>query len=107
MIILQLTPEELSSYIKNSVREVLSETPKNTPDPTPDIGDIQLAVKITGFAKATIYNLVSKNEIPFIKKRGKLFFSKKDLLAWIISGKGKTIADIERATDQTLSKLKQ
>lgn len=66
-------------------------------DPVNDIVSINEAVKILNLAKPTIYALTSKNEIPFIKKNRKLYFSKKDLLSWLSQGKQKTI---QEATDQ-------
>jgi len=66
-------------------------------DPVNDIVTIDEAVKILNLAKPTIYALTSKNEIPFIKKHRKLYFSKNDLLTWLTQGKQKTI---QEATDQ-------
>jgi len=47
------------------------------------LGDIQLAESITKLKRATIYSHVSKKKIPFIKKNGKLYFSKRELEDWI------------------------
>lgn len=47
-----------------------------------EIGGIDLAMKITGLSKSTIYNKVSNNEIPYIKK-GRLYFKRSDLIKWI------------------------
>ena len=62
----------------------------------PEIGDIELAEKTTGYARQTIYQLVSARKIPFIKRRGKLFFSKMDLVEWLIEGRKGTIEELSK-----------
>ena len=43
-------------------------------------------IVITGFAKQTIYNMVSQNRIPYSKRGRKLFFSSFEILNWIQEG---------------------
>jgi predicted DNA-binding transcriptional regulator AlpA len=62
----------------------------------PEIGDIELAEKTTGYARQTIYQLVSAKKIPFIKKQGKLFFSKSDLIGWLLEGTKRTIEELAK-----------
>ena len=38
-------------------------------------------------AKQTIYQKVSRNEIPYMKKAGRLFFSKNDIEGWLKEGR--------------------
>ncbi|MCT4587483.1 MAG: helix-turn-helix domain-containing protein [Carboxylicivirga sp.] len=52
-----------------------------------DIGGIDLAMEVTGYAKSTIYNMVSGNKIPYFRKHGRLYFSRSDLLSFIKSGR--------------------
>ena len=54
-----------------------------------DLIDINKASELTGYSKHTIWKMTSRHEIPFIKRPGgrKLFFSKKALELWIISGR--------------------
>jgi predicted DNA-binding transcriptional regulator AlpA len=40
----------------------------------------------TGYQVSTIYNLVSKRQIPFRKCRGKLFFDPLEIRNWIFEG---------------------
>ncbi|MCK9612040.1 MAG: helix-turn-helix domain-containing protein [Bacteroidales bacterium] len=88
----------LLQEIKRDISEIKILIPgKANDDPVNDLGPIEMAMQITNLAKPTIYALTSKNEIPFIKKNRKLYFSKKDLLSWLSQGKQKTI---QEATDQ-------
>ena len=55
-----------------------------------DMGDINLAMEVTMLKKSTIYSHVFKNKIPFHKRLGKLYFSRKELLDWIINNDPKS-----------------
>lgn len=59
-----------------------------------DIGGIDLACEVTRLAKPTIYGLVSTRGIPHSKQGKKLYFSRRELLEWLVSGKRKTHAEI-------------
>lgn len=45
------------------------------------------AAELTGFAKQTLYDKVSKGEIPHRKIGGKLFFDREQLENWMDHGK--------------------
>ena len=99
--IIDLTVAELQNIIGKTVKNNLP-IQQTSEQNLPDLGGIALAEEITGWAKATIYTKVHFRTIPFIKKEGtkKLFFSRKELLDWLRSGKKKTKAEIaQEATD--------
>jgi predicted DNA-binding transcriptional regulator AlpA len=62
---------------------------------TDEIGGVELAMEITGKARSTIYSLCSERKIPHSKRGKQLYFSKRELLGWINSGKRKTVAEIQ------------
>ena len=39
--------------------------------------------EVTTYKKGTIYNLVSRGEIPYRKRRGKLFFIPSEVVSWV------------------------
>jgi len=61
-----------------------------------DIIDIDEATQLLGIAKPTVYGKTSRGEIPHMKRGKRLYFSKKELLEWLKSGRRKTRADIEQ-----------
>lgn len=84
----QLFREELEHYFaENKTGETVAETD--------EIGGIDLAIKITGLAKPTIYALVSERKIPHSKQGKRLYFSRQELLEWLKQGKRKTQAEIK------------
>jgi predicted DNA-binding transcriptional regulator AlpA len=89
--------EDLSNRldsIENNQRAIIRLLEKNDPSAASEYGDIALAEEITGLARQTIYQLVSKRKIPFMKKSKKLYFSRTELLNWIKSGKKRTVDEI-------------
>lgn len=79
------TENGLGIELKEGFERVLSQANTSEPD---EIGKgAEYAAQITGKAIPTIYGLVSKRLIPHSKRGGDLYFSKKDLLAWIQEGK--------------------
>ena len=54
---------------------------------------IDEAATFTHLSKLTIYGLVSKAEIPCMKKGKRLYFTRKELIAWIKTGRKKTLAE--------------
>ena len=92
-----LSHEELKSFIKQSIREVLSEErsagmKENSED---DLMDVEKAAAFLGMAVPTIYEKTSRRIIPHLKQGKKLYFSKRELTVWLKKGKVKTIAEIE------------
>jgi len=82
------------TVIEKSLAELITLLKKGNYNSTPEYGGIDLAEKITGLAKQTIYQLVSKRKIPYMKKGKRLYFSNTELLDWIRSGRKSTIDEI-------------
>ena len=76
----QIFREELKTYFANHPA-FLESTSK-----TSDRGGIELAERVTGLARQTIYGLVSRRAIPHDKRGKKLYFSEKALEQWISEG---------------------
>lgn len=83
----------------NEVAEIKSLVEKTRPSaPTSKrvpIG-IDEACVIIGKAKPTVYTLVRKRLIPCYKNGKKLYFFEDELLAWIESGRKKTLTEINQ-----------
>ena len=83
----QLFRQELEKFFTGQSLKPKTET-------SDEIGGIDLAMSITGKAKPTIYSLVSERKIPHSKRGKQLYFSRKELLEWIYSGKRRTASEI-------------
>ncbi len=60
--------------------------------------DIDSLGKYINYKKTSIYGLVQKNKIPYIK-RGKLYFRKIDIDTWLNQGKKITKKDIQKRSE--------
>ena len=69
----------------------------------PDLLTIKQASEFVNLAVPTIYTLVGRNEIPFMKPGRKLYFSRKELESWIREGRKKTT---EECADEAREDLK-
>lgn len=72
--------------------------------PSDDPNDIDEIANYTGYTKPTIYGYCQKNEIPYYKKNGRLFFFKSEIIEWIKQGKVRTISETKAEVDSFLSK---
>ena len=68
-----------------------------------DPKSIDYMVELTGFAKPTLYGLCRKNEMPYHKRNGRLFFFKSEIIEWIKQGRQKTNLEIDADADTLLS----
>jgi len=60
-------------------------------DKAPKDNGIEMAIRITGYKRGTIYNLVRTQQIPHSKNRRKLVFDENTLIEWA-KGKSKTVS---------------
>ena len=77
--------QRIETLVENLASEKLPEDNLLTVDQTS---------KLVKLSISTIYSKVSRKEIPAFKIGKRLYFSKDEIIAWIRSGKIKTIAEI-------------
>lgn len=99
----QITPLEFEALIENTFRKLIKEG--SIPNAQPQLEllmTIQQAAEFLNLAVTTVYGLTSRNELPFMKKGKRLYFSKSDLLKYLESGKNKTAKEIEQGEENRL-----
>ena len=95
LVLTQLSIPEVRQIFRDELAQFFSDNQILSAQPEPDeIGGIELAMKITGKAKPTIYSLCADRKIPHFKKSKQLLFSRNDLLEWIKAGRRKTQTEI-------------
>ena len=62
------------------------------------------AATFAHLSKATFYGLVSRSEVPCMKKGKRLYFSRQELTEWIKAGRKKTLSEIAADTDSYLTR---
>ena len=106
-LIFNLSISDLYMLIDEAVRNALNnlKCPKSCNETAQkEILNLEDTAKLTLLSKSTIYGLVSKRKIPFFKQGKILRFKRSELIAWIESGRKKTIAEIEEAADEQIIK---
>jgi excisionase family DNA binding protein len=71
----------------------------------PDLVTIKKAAELVDLAVPTIYAMVGRNEIPFMKRSKKLYFSRQELESWIREGRQKTSEECAKEVRQDLDRL--
>ena len=83
--------ERIETLVENLASEKL---------PEDDLLTVSQTAKLVKLSISTIYSKVSRKEIPAFKIGKRLYFSKDEIIAWIKSGKIKTIAEIRNEIDK-------
>jgi excisionase family DNA binding protein len=107
---LLLTPirlNELETLIENSVRKALILKAESNPAPGNELLTIEQAADFLSLTKQTIYSMVSKGEIPYMKQKKRLYFSREDLISYVKKGRRKTNDEIAAGADEYLNKRKR
>lgn len=65
---------------------------------------INRAAELLSVSIPTVYGYCHTRSIPCMKRRGRLYFSKSELLAWVRSGKRATQDEIRENTLQSLER---
>jgi len=103
--LIDVTMSEFHQLIESTVQKCLEENlPKEKQDDSDELLNADQTAKFLGIAKSTLYGLTSKGEVPFMKRKKKLYFSKKELMGYLRGGKHKSIKELNAEADAYLSK---
>jgi excisionase family DNA binding protein len=96
-------PEAIQTLLHrlDKIESLLSKERQTTDEEIPIT--VKQAASILSLSTATLYSKVNRREIPFIKRGGRLYFSKRDLLAYINEGRVSTAEEIKNETIKSLS----
>jgi excisionase family DNA binding protein len=97
-IFTQLSETDIRTLLRAELESFFREHFPAVPvaSPRASLGGLDLAVEVTGLKKPTLYALVHRREIPFLKKGKRLYFKREDLEAWIEEGRKATRGEIEQ-----------
>ncbi|MEX2437154.1 MAG: helix-turn-helix domain-containing protein [Candidatus Paceibacterota bacterium] len=103
-------PEAVTTLTKeiSELKRLLIEKHKQAPIKEPEqLLTIQQASEFLSLSVPTIYSKVSKNELPFMKRSKRLYFSRTELLNYLKQGRKKSTAEIEQEAEAYLSNTKK
>lgn len=82
--------QELESFFENHKQNLVTQTEQD------QLLNIKQAAALVNLSVPTLYQRVQHSKIPVIKSGGKLLFSRFELLAFVKSGRRKTINEIDQ-----------
>lgn len=91
-------------HLKNLLIEKQEEVIK---DPTEKILSVIETAEFLNLRVATIYSKCSRNQLPFMKRSKRLYFSRTELLNYLKEGRRKSKSEIEKEGDCHLSNIKK
>ena len=96
LILSPLSLKDLETLIYNQVRKALKESLPTSNEPVKDeLLTIESAAELLSVTVPTVYGYVHQRAIPCMKRRGRLYFSKVELLAWVKSARRSTVDEIK------------
>jgi excisionase family DNA binding protein len=106
--ITQITPPELETLIEVTVRKVLSHAKLQTQQqPADELLTVQDTASFLSLSVPTVYGLISKGEIPVMKRSKRCYFSRVELINYLKEGRKKTLSEIGVERDEYLSSKKK
>lgn len=96
--------KEVSELKSLLIEKQESKTPSNE---TEKLLSIQEAAEFLNLTVPTMYSKVSKNELPFMKRSKRLYFSSIELMEYLKKGRSKSNAEIEQEAEKYLSNNKK
>lgn len=93
--------ETLLLDIKHDQKTTLQTRDKNN-----DLLTIKQAAEFLNSAASTIYGKVNKKVIPHMKRGGRLYFSRIELMQWIQEGRRATRDEIDKQVDNFMNNKK-
>ncbi len=102
----QLSLEELRQILREELSVFLSNMPatQNTSSPQ-ELLNIAGASKYLNLSTSSIYSLVHRREIPYMKRARRLYFSKEELRKWVEEGRKPTQASLQAAAEIHLAQV--
>lgn len=109
----QLTFENLPKAVTNLANEVSeikrlllsksNEQPTEAPD---QLLTVHEAAEFLSLAVPTVYTMVSRGELPVMKRSKRLYFSRIELMDYLKAGRKKTLAETASEANQYISNKK-
>lgn len=106
MIILQLDSSELSDVVKQAVSKALQEVqfPEQKTQEQDQLLTVEQCAEFLNLSKATIYGLISKGELPVMKRSKRCYFSRLELVQYLKEGKRNSNSETNSEAESYLKK---
>lgn len=103
--ITQITPPELEILIENSLRKILNNQQSQSESEPEILLTVQDAAKFLSLSVPTIYGLISKKELPVMKRSKRYYFSKAELINYLKQGRKKTQSETNTEAEKFINAI--
>jgi len=97
----------LTKEVSELKRLIIEKQEQQNSEQPEQLLNVDGAAEFLGLTRPTIYSKCSRNEIPFMKRSKRLYFSSTELMEYIKEGRNKTASDIDQEVDEYLSNSKK
>ena len=102
--ITEISPSELENLILRVLSRVINQNSLERSDQVKELLNIEEACELLSIKKPTLYQKVSRREIPFLKRSKRLYFKREDLIEYLEKGRVKSISEITEEAENLLKK---
>lgn len=109
IVFTQLRVSEIKDLLREELErffETQKDRLKNHPPQTEKLLTVQEAANYLSLSVATIYSKVSRNELPFMKRGKRVYFTELELLNYLKNGRNKSNEEIEEEVINRLGNKK-
>lgn len=95
------------THLTNEVSEIkrlLLEKSNEQPTETDELLTVQDTAKFLSLSVPTVYTLISRRDVPFMKRSKRVYFSKLELINYLKLGRKKTMAETASEAENYLKK---
>ena len=110
---MEITFEQLPKAVTNlqeTVNDIKRLLLEKSGEPQPEADElltVQDTAKFLSLSVPTIYSLISKCELPVMKRSNRCYFSKLELMSYLKNGRQKTVSELEALANSYSGKRKK
>jgi excisionase family DNA binding protein len=106
LIFTQLSIQEIRNMLREEVRNALNESIQTKVKQSPEYLTVQELSEMINLAVPSIYGMVHRKQIPYVKRGKKLIFEKSQIEEWLKNGRHKTKQEIDLEAADHVQKRK-
>lgn len=97
----------LTQKLNDIERLLLQRESREQTDQREQLLTVEQAAEFLSLAKPTVYGMVSRNELPYMKRSKRLYFSRAELTAYLKEGRKKTQSELTKDAKAFIDARKQ
>ncbi len=98
---------QLHDKLENIERLLQSQSSQNPSTPQKSLLTVREAAEFLSLAVPTVYSMVSRGELPHMKRSKRLYFDRDELMSYLKEGRQQTNEEIEESALDCLTKKRR